>query len=458
MAVLAVVVTSAFIAGCGTDTSTTQQTTAESGARLDGDFTGAGDVPGALVAANSLSPLDIRLTSLTSIAARVTYTSTSGIDDSHTEVTGSVFIPRGTPPDGGWPVLAYAHPGDGSRSDCAPSSSSTLSNSSELVAAFVRAGFVVTMPDYQGLGNDSTYYPYLDSTTAGYNLIDSVRAARKLNANVSTRWVAIGTGLGGQAGWAANELVENYGGDLDLVGVAALSPAADVNGLADLAASGDLTRAQKLALVAYLQALRNEYDLVNLDDFRRGAAARDWNLLMSCAAGDVAARAQAADRITPDDLRPVSPEAVEVLRGYLQKTTLPLGPTKAPMLVIYGGRDPLIPAPWTAGAVEAACRMGDVIDAQFRPDDAQIDPSASFSWALDRMAGVPATNSCEIAPAAETASAEPTEEPSVEPEQTFEPTPEPEIAPATIAPAPAEPPVGPLPGPPAAPVEGAAAP
>jgi hypothetical protein len=314
------------------------------------------------------------------------------------------------------------------------------------------AGYAVTIPDYQGLGNDSSYHPYLDSTTAGYNMIDSVRAARKLSRDISQKWLVLGTGQGGQAAWAANELVENYGGGLDLIGSAALSPTADVNGLADAAAAGDLTKEQTLALVRYLDALNHQYAHFPINDFRRGAVAQNWNLLLSCSGAHADARSQLANWINPDDLRPASPEAVDVLRGYLKKTSLPLGPTKAPMLVMYGGSDPLIPAWWTAGALEAACKMGDVIDIVLRPDEtAQIDPSAAFGWIVGRFAGDPAVNSCEAnlpTPEATTdTNAPPSDVPVATPRETVEATQStPSSTAATTAPA-TTPAVGPLPGP-----------
>jgi hypothetical protein len=451
---LMVVATTLPVAGCASNSPDASTSTEESGAKLNGDFSGAGEVPGALVSANALKTLDMRLKQNSSIAARVTYTSTSGIDDSHTEVTGTVFVPTGSPPQGGWPVVAYAHPDTGSQSNCAPSVAPDLANSSELVTALVQAGYVVTMPDYQGLGNDSSYHPYLDSTTAGYNVIDSVRAARRLSPDVSQKWLALGTGQGGQAAWAANELFENYGGDLNLIGSATLSPTADVNGLADAAAAGDLTKDQKLALVRYLDALNHEYDL-RLDDFRRGAVTDNWNLLLSCSGADADVRSTLAGQINPDDLRPASPEAVDVLRGYLQKTSLPLGPTTAPMLVIYGGRDRLIPAPWTAGALDAACKMGDVIDIEVRPDDTtQIDPSAALGWIAGRFAGDPPVNSCGAIPSPrETTTdteAAPTEAPVAAPEETVEATQdtqEAQTTPTMTAPATTTQAVGPLPGP-----------
>jgi hypothetical protein len=82
---------------------------------------------------------------------------------------------------------------------------------SNTVANLVNAGYVVTVSDYQGLGIDNTYHPCLDSTTVGFNLIDSVFATRRLVPTTSVEWIAFGVSQGGQAAWAANELAENAG-------------------------------------------------------------------------------------------------------------------------------------------------------------------------------------------------------------------------------------------------------
>jgi Secretory lipase len=367
------------------------------GTPLPGEFTSS-SVSGALNAANTLPDVDPQLRAATSLAARMTYTSLSGINDGHPRVTGAVFAPNGIPPEGGWPIVAFGHPTTGIQSRCAPSLSPTLLGSSKTVLTFVNAGYVVTIPDYQGLGLDQTYHPYLDSTTVGYNLIDSVSATRKLVPKTSDKWVAFGIGQGGQAAWAANELVENHGLGLNLIGGVSVSPVADIDGLADAAAAGELTTDQKLALQAFLASLKKEYgDDFHLDEYRRGAVRDNWDALLACQASSSEERAKVANQIGPDDLRPSSPDAVESLRGFLHKTTLPQGPTSVPMLVTYGGHDPLIPRAWTDRALDRACKMGDVIQIQLQPDKggADVDSSAALGWIQDRFSGNPARNDCE---------------------------------------------------------------
>lgn len=390
VALLSVVLV-AVISGCGGSPARTTSTTTQKA-----------DANGVVIGDDPLPDIDQSLRDAASSTRRVTYVSVSGVDASYTHITASVFVPNGTPPAGGFPIVAFGHETTGTTPDCAPSLSPNLLGASAIVAALLKAGYVVTVPDYQGLGNPSDnkrrYHPYLDSTTAGYNVIDAVRATRTLVPQASANWAALGILQGGQAAWAANELSDNYGWGMNLVGSASISPMADIVGLADGAAAGSLTTDQELALQAFLAALSSEYPYeFSLDDYRRGVVLQNWDLLLGCQDGTSAQRAAVAAQITPDDLRPASPTAVDTLRGYLQKTNLPQGPAQAPMLVIYGDQDPLIPAGWTDRALDRACAMGDVIQIQLQPDKghAQINRTAALGWIADRFNSVPAPNDCE---------------------------------------------------------------
>ncbi|MBJ7339083.1 alpha/beta fold hydrolase [Mycolicibacterium sp.] len=409
--------TASGVSACGSDAKPVlNQPANESGLRFDGDYSGSG--PGTLVSATNLPTVDLRLRAITSVAARVTYQSTSGVDDSPTTVSGTVFIPKGKAPEGGWPVIAYGHATTGILEECAPSLSPTLLGVSDLISGLVRGGYAVTMSDYQGLGMKGAPHPYLDATTEGYNLIDSVRAARKLSGDLSDRYVAVGGSQGGQAAWAANELAPKYGNGLTMLGSASFSPPADIEGFADAAAAGQLTEEQSTALMAILESLSRSHPDFKLDDYRHGIVKEKWDVLLSCQ-GDAAAaaeRTKALDEMTPDDLRPSSPEAVEVLRGYLQRSTLPRGAAAAPMLVIYGGQDQFISPVWTDRALERACRMGDVIQIQLQPGagHGDLDNGAAVAWIAARFNNEPAPDDCQAFLASNEPPAEAAPQPPVE--------------------------------------------
>lgn len=410
IALVCLVVSMAVITpACGKDAPSRPQ--AESGAELKGDFGGTG--PGTLLDARVLPTIDRRLRAATSTAARMQYTSTSGITNAETQVSGTVFAPIGKAPDGGWPVVALAHATSGVGNECAPSRSPSLGTLGPVALGLVGAGYVVTIPDYQGLGSDGDYHPYLEPTTEGYNLIDAVRATRKLVPEASDRWVAAGFSQGGQAAWAANELAATYGKGTTLLGSVSLAPPLDLTFIADVAAAGTLTNDQKSPYQALLAALKNEYPEFNLDDYRRGLIKQNWDSLLRCDDAHADVRAKLLDQITPDDLRPSSQAATDSLHGYLQKMSLPKRATSAPMLVVFGDQDQFIPVEATNNALAEACRMGDVIDIRMQPGKGHgdLDFGMALPWLADRFKDLPVTNSCKP----------PAPEPSSAPEVTSQP-------------------------------------
>ena len=387
-------------AGCSSDDPAVDPQSVAVGATLSADY--SDDGPGSLESAEELLTVDRRVSAISSIAARVVYTSTSGIDGSTQRVSGTIFAPEGTAPEGGWPIIAYGHGTTGVLNDCGPSTDPELLGSSQIVAALVRSGYVVAVSDYQGLGLDGTYHPYLDARTVGNNLIDSVRAARKLVPGTSTRWASFGGSQGGQAAWAANELARSYGAGLDMVGSVSLVPAADITGLAAAAADGTLTDDQKPLLQWVLVGLSQAHPELDLDDYRRGIVAEKWDELSACGGVLAADRTSLAAQIGDDDLRPATPEATAVLEGYLREMSLPKSPAAAPMLVIYGGEDTLISQAWTDTAIGAGCAAGDTIQYVLQPNSghADIDGAAAFGWLGDRFAGTEAVNFCPASPPA----------------------------------------------------------
>ncbi|KRD15353.1 lipase [Mycobacterium sp. Root265] len=366
--------------------------------QLPADYSATG--PGALVSATRLPTIDRRLLRVTSVAARITYNSTSGVDGSSQVVSGSVFAPAGPPPEGGWPVIVFGHGTTGVLSDCAPSLSPTLLGAAEAVRALVTLGYVMVVPDYQGLGTIDSYHPYLDATTAGYNMVDAASAARKLVPDSSERWVAFGVSQGGQASWAANELIAGYGAqDTRLIGSVSVSPAADITGLADMAAEGILSPQQRIAMVLILSSLQNAHPGFKLDDYRRGLVEEKWDLLAGCSTDATEDRLAVAEQIPPEDLRPATPEALDTLRGYLnQMSGLPRAPASAPMFVVHGDADDVVPVAWTTEAVRRACEMGDTV-ASFIAGGrghGDFDPIVSLDWIMKRFDDAPADSTCGV--------------------------------------------------------------
>ena len=230
----------------------------------------------------------------------------------------------------------------------------------------------------------------------GYNVIDAVRAARKLVPDASARWTAAGQSQGGQAAWAANELAATYGSELTLLGTVSIAPATDVTGYVDMAEAGTLSREQLGTFQMILAALKAERPNLELDDYRRGVVKDQWAVLSSCQASVKAERNAVIARISADDLRPSSPEAAAALRGYLDDMSVPKTQASAPMLVWYGGKDINQLAGWTERALARACEMGDVIEIRFDPNMAHSDVAVpdAIKWINGRFANAPVPNDC----------------------------------------------------------------
>jgi hypothetical protein len=124
----------------------------------------------------------------------------------------------------------------------------------------------------------------------------------------------------------------------------------------------------------------------------------NWDAFSACWGPAFQARAELTTALGPDDLRPDSPDATQVLRGYLQKTSLPQAPTAAPMLVVLDGPDGLIPQAATETALARACAMGDVVSS-IAPTDGGDETAGLVGWIADRFDGVPAQNDCPTAQA-----------------------------------------------------------
>ncbi|REE96799.1 lipase family protein [Thermomonospora umbrina] len=149
-------------------------------------------------------------------AHRVTYVST-GPSGERALSTGAVFVPSGTPPEGGWPVVSWAHGTVGIADHCAPSTAGTSVRTNDHLNRWMSEGYAIVATDYVGLGTPGDH-PYLDGRTAAYSVTDMVRAARRVSPTLSRRWVAMGQSQGGHATLFTASLATRYAPELDFRG------------------------------------------------------------------------------------------------------------------------------------------------------------------------------------------------------------------------------------------------
>lgn len=152
---------------------------------------------------------------------RILYTSTDGKTGHGQLVTsGAVFYPRGTAPQGGWPVIAWAHGTVGIADRCAPSRTPRSARDARYLDAWLNQGFAVVATDYQGLGTAGPHL-YLVTRSEAYAVLDAVRAALSGMKDLSNRVVLVGQSQGGGAAFATAAFAPQYAPDVHVLGTVA---------------------------------------------------------------------------------------------------------------------------------------------------------------------------------------------------------------------------------------------
>lgn len=142
-------------------------------------------------------------------------------------VSGLLYLPAGEPPDGGWPLISYAHGTTGIVPEAAPSlrpAAQVLGHPLlGMVPEFLACGFAVVCTDYEGLGTAGPH-PYLHGQSLSSSQIDAVRAARQVVAECSATWLAMGHSEGGLATLFAAAAATRVAPELDFRGAVATAP------------------------------------------------------------------------------------------------------------------------------------------------------------------------------------------------------------------------------------------
>lgn len=180
-------------------------------------------------------------------AYRLLYLS-EGHSASPVALSAVLFVPLRPAPSDGRSIVAFAHGTVGVAERCVVSGDRGFFDDIDGLARFVRLGYAVVVPDYEGLGTRGPH-PYLVGETTAHAILDAVRATRRFNpAGASERFAVWGVGQGGHAALFTAEEAGSYAPELDLAGVAAGAPMANLGRLVE--ASGGTPAGD--VLVAYM--------------------------------------------------------------------------------------------------------------------------------------------------------------------------------------------------------------
>ena len=153
-----------------------------------------------------------------------------GINGNQVATSGYMVVPDGDAPEGGWPVITWAHGTTGIADQCAPTQDTDPSDSATdepLFEDWLSKGYAIVLTDYEGLGTPGIH-PYLIGNSEGRAVLDIIRAARTYEPKLSNHVVIAGHSQGGQAALFAAALAPSYTPELEIAGTIAFAPVSNL--------------------------------------------------------------------------------------------------------------------------------------------------------------------------------------------------------------------------------------
>ena len=217
-------------------------------------------------------------------AYRVLY-STVDQHDQPAVSTGAVFLPPGRAPEGGFPVIAWAHGTVGLGDDCTPSALPRTPRDNEYLSHWLGQGYAIVASDYVGLGTPGLM-SYLNSVTTAHGVVDSMIAAHDMGLPLSTKWAIVGQSQGGGAAISSARWATEFsaGTGLDYRAVVATGTPANIDRL--------IKQAGPDLLLPELGPIANAYTAYILAALREARPDLNINSVLSPAGLNAAARAE----------------------------------------------------------------------------------------------------------------------------------------------------------------------
>lgn len=306
--------------------------------------------------------------------------------------SGVVLVPAGTPPPGGWPVIAWAHGTSGVARQCAPSLMKDVYYGALGLSAMLRAGFAIVATDYHGLGTAGAHQ-YLDLDAQARDVIYSMPAARRAVPSLGSRWVVDGHSQGGSTAWRVATL-ESSLRDPDYLGAVSVSGSSSMRALIthlNQSAGGSFY----LTYIAYgiharYPAFAPEAMLTRraLRGYRQATTQGCWYLGYMLYADVPKGTMLKADW-----------QANPWVRRYLSQAREGTVRLREPIMVLAGEADHTVPFSGERRIAARACRVGSRVDFKGYPG---LDHGPTMvesvpdqlRWIRDRFAGKPTPTTC----------------------------------------------------------------
>jgi hypothetical protein len=309
--------------------------------------------------------------------------------------SGVVLAPPYKATTEGWPVIAWGHVTTGINRRCAPSLMTNRFYAYKVINIYIEMGYAVVASDYAGLGTD---YPhdYLDRISNGWDIINSVKAARQSLPELGRKWVAVGVAAGAHAVRGVTQLQADIN-DPSYLGVVAVS------GLGDARTPMVVLSKEAPFLAIYIsEAVKTRYPDFNHADILtvKGLEVLE-RVKAECKMGP-GATMYTGPTLKGSDILKENWELNPYIDKYFKLDETKQEKHKGPILVIEEekGSPPII-----ANDIEAAkhmCEQGVEVQLNIIPGTTHNTVLAAsiedqLKWIADRFAGKEIPSNCETA-------------------------------------------------------------
>src|SRR5262249_47670492 len=282
---------------------------------------------------------------------RILYATT--VDDNTLATAVAIVFAPTDSSSGQRPVIAWQHATTGLLQKCMPSLLSAASKGIPERNRILMAGWVVVATDYS-FGEKGGPHPYLIGEGEARAALDSVRAARQISElTLDQRMVVWGYSQGGHAALVTGISGPRYARDLEIRGVAAIAPAANIKNILAMNVEMDKRFGPYLAQsysrfypdIKFEQAVRPEAldaarQIVNLCDFLPPEDQKRIEVLAATFNGPALAMS-----------------SNKALQARLEQNAADR-PIQAPVVIAQGLSDNVVPPSATNAYVEERCAAG----------------------------------------------------------------------------------------------------
>jgi alpha-beta hydrolase superfamily lysophospholipase len=311
-------------------------------------------------------------------------------------VSGTIAIPKGSPPPGGWPVISWAHGTTGNAPQCAPSKFPQPNIEQRFLERWVSDGFAVVQTDYEGEGTPGLH-PYFAGVSGAHDVIDLVRAAKHLNPNLSDRWFALGHSEGGSVVLFVAATANSWAPELHLLGAIAYAPASDIpDFFGQMTVSREPTGELPL-LGMMLEGIASTDPRVDLKDVLSPKGLALLPLLQSDCVGALM-KSSAWTTVPPADIFAPNARSSTLMQDFFANEPSHLR-VQAPLLIEQGTSDTMVPYEGSASLRLSLCENGshpelDAVNGGTHDSAMALSYDHASAWIADRLKGAPASVNC----------------------------------------------------------------